>query len=193
MNDELSPSMRASDDDREQVVEVLRAASESGRLTLEEFQERMAAAYAAKTHSELVPLTQDLPAASSPQPTTTPLPSSSTPGRRRWIVHVMGGGNSRGPYHHGDRITAVSIMGGGDIDLRTSDLRPGTVINVSMFSLMGGGAVIVPEGTRVEMSGFAFMGGRDNRVDDFGLPPDAPLVRVSIWAMMGGGEIKARP
>lgn len=54
--------IRASDDDRERVVGVLREHTAQGRLTLDEFEERMTAAYAAKTWDDLRQLTRDLPA-----------------------------------------------------------------------------------------------------------------------------------
>ena len=54
-------SMRASDQDREQVVEILRGQYTEGRLTLEEFDERTSAAYAGKTWGDLLSLTRDLP------------------------------------------------------------------------------------------------------------------------------------
>lgn len=53
--------MRASDRDREKVVEVLRDAYTEGRLTLDEFDDRTTAAYAAKTWGDLLDLTSDLP------------------------------------------------------------------------------------------------------------------------------------
>ena len=56
-----SASMRASDDDRERTVNVLREAFGEGRLTLDEFDERTTAAYAARTWGELRKLTEDLP------------------------------------------------------------------------------------------------------------------------------------
>ena len=54
--------IRASDQERESVVSVLRDAFTDGRLTYDEFEERTAAAYAAKTWTELRDLTSDLPA-----------------------------------------------------------------------------------------------------------------------------------
>jgi hypothetical protein len=54
--------MRASDDDRERTVEVLRDAYAAGRLDLDEFDERTTAAYSAKTWGDLRELTSDLPA-----------------------------------------------------------------------------------------------------------------------------------
>jgi len=52
----------ASDKERDSVVDVLRDAYTDGRLTLDEFEERMAAAYAARTWTDLRQLTGDLPA-----------------------------------------------------------------------------------------------------------------------------------
>jgi hypothetical protein len=54
-------SIRASDNDREGVVAALREAFTEGRLTLDEFDERTSAAYAAKTWGDLRALTDDLP------------------------------------------------------------------------------------------------------------------------------------
>src|SRR5690349_24176668 len=53
--------IRASDRERESVVDVLRDAYTDGRLTLEEFEQRTSAAYASKTWSDLRELTGDLP------------------------------------------------------------------------------------------------------------------------------------
>lgn len=57
----LNPSLRASDADRERVVELLRQHNVEGRISSEEFDERMSAAYAAKTMGALAELTTDLP------------------------------------------------------------------------------------------------------------------------------------
>jgi Domain of unknown function (DUF1707) len=79
MNDEpgqVNPSgeVRASDAEREAVVERLRVATVEGRLTLSELTERTEAAYTATTRGDLVPITADLPAvtgspAAPPRPT----------------------------------------------------------------------------------------------------------------------------
>lgn len=54
--------LRASQDDRDRVVEVLTAAAGDGRLTPEELEERVGAALTARTHGELAALVSDLPA-----------------------------------------------------------------------------------------------------------------------------------
>jgi hypothetical protein len=58
-----SGSMRASDRERDRVVEFLKEQTAQGRLTMEELEERSGAAYAAKTRLELQQLTEDLPEA----------------------------------------------------------------------------------------------------------------------------------
>ena len=67
-------SIRASDADREVVVDALREAFSEGRLTLDEFDERMSAAYASRTWGQLRELTFDLP--------TQPVLGADVPGRR---------------------------------------------------------------------------------------------------------------
>jgi len=54
-------SMRVSHDDRDQVAEALRVAAGDGRLTMEELEERLEAALAARTYGDLAPLLVDLP------------------------------------------------------------------------------------------------------------------------------------
>lgn len=56
------PELRASHQDRDRVVEILRVAAGDGRLTAAELDERLEAALSARTHSELATLTADLPA-----------------------------------------------------------------------------------------------------------------------------------
>src|SRR6478609_1347896 len=58
-----APLVRASDAERDQAAELLRAAFAEGRLTRAELDERLAVAYAAKTRADLGGLTGDLPGA----------------------------------------------------------------------------------------------------------------------------------
>ena len=56
-------TMRASDGDRQQVVERLQGALEDGRLSMDEFTDRTGLAFHAVTYGDLAPLCADLPAA----------------------------------------------------------------------------------------------------------------------------------
>jgi hypothetical protein len=70
------PHLRAADADRAAVATALGQHMSAGRLTVEEYDERLARAYSAKTYGELSELTADLPgptAASRPAPTMRPV------------------------------------------------------------------------------------------------------------------------
>src|SRR5881392_1811613 len=54
--------LRASHDDRDRVVELLRVSAGDGRLTAEELDERLEQAMTARTYGELARLVADLPA-----------------------------------------------------------------------------------------------------------------------------------
>jgi len=64
-------TMRASDHDRQQVVDLLCGALEDGRLRMDEYADRMGRAYQAVTYGDLGPLHADLPAAGHLAPATT--------------------------------------------------------------------------------------------------------------------------
>jgi len=66
MNPAMNPAMRAASADRERAVDVLKAGFAEGRLTQDEYNERMNQAYAARTYAELSALTADLPAGAVP-------------------------------------------------------------------------------------------------------------------------------
>ncbi len=69
------PHLRAADTDREAVATALGASMAAGRLTLAEYDERVAQAWSARTYGELARLTADLPApAAGPAPAPAPLP-----------------------------------------------------------------------------------------------------------------------
>ncbi len=63
----MHAAMRASDADRDQLVDVLKTAFSEGRLTQDEYTARMEQAYTAKTYGELRALVADLPGPMMPQ------------------------------------------------------------------------------------------------------------------------------
>src|SRR5262245_28097157 len=65
-------TMRASDRDRQEVVDRLRSAVEDGRLKMDEYTDRMGRAYQAVTYGDLAPLHADLPEPASALPEPAP-------------------------------------------------------------------------------------------------------------------------
>jgi hypothetical protein len=71
--------LRASHEDRDAVIEMLRVAAGDGRLTAEELDERLEVAFNARTYGELAKLTVDLPVGTMPAPVLPPAPANVTP------------------------------------------------------------------------------------------------------------------
>jgi DUF1707 SHOCT-like domain len=84
--------LRASDEDRERTVELLRAHQAAGRLTVDELEERSAAALAAVEVADLAPLTADLPMPARQAALEPRRKPPRIPGRfsfsGRWSTHV---------------------------------------------------------------------------------------------------------
>ena len=76
---ELQPRMRAGDRDRQRVVEQLGRHFGEGRLTVEEFDERVVRAHASVHLDELPALTADLPSDPQPHPRPTRRPAPRVP------------------------------------------------------------------------------------------------------------------
>ena len=181
---------RASDAEREAVVARLRHAAAEGRLTVDELDERIDAAYAAKTRAELEPLTADLPPASA----TAATPVGAGPPARAGsslVLGILGGGDRKGRWRVPPRMTVVNVMGGADLDLREAVLDAPEV-EITVWSLLGGSTILVADDVQVELGGFALLGGNDLRLEGDPPPPGAPVVRVQAWSLLGGTDVRRR-
>jgi hypothetical protein len=179
--------LRASDQDRERAASVLNEALAEGRLTAQEHSERLDSIYAAKTHAELVPLLEDLPAPSGTQSPTRTGPTGQRGGR---IVAIFGGASRKGAWRAPATSTVVTVFGGADIDLRDAVL-PGREITIKAFSVFGGMSITVPPDMRVIDSGVAIFGGRDvsgNSAESE--RPDSPVLRLAGACVFGGISVK---
>jgi hypothetical protein len=191
------PAPRASDADRERVVELLRRAASDGQLTVDELEERVPSAYAARTHRDLQRLTADL----SVESLRDTMPSEADRGElgareghgdTRWIISILGGHDKGGRWRLAPRCTVLNILGGSDIDLNDAELsRPLTELN--MYSILGGGQIRVPHGLDVQVSNFAMMGGNGVRLGEEVAPPGAPKIHIRLVSIMGGSDVARGP
>ncbi|MER7465453.1 DUF1707 domain-containing protein [Streptomyces sp. NPDC097981] len=194
--------MRASDADRERVVERLRDAVAEGRLDMEEFEERLEAAYTSRTYAELEPLTQDLPPVAGPM--DRPVAPAASPGSS-WptriggtatsssAVAVMSGFQRKGRWTVPDRFNALAFWGGGELDLREADFAAREVV-ITCVAIMGGIEITVPPGVEVDVRGIGIMGAFDQGKTLENRPePGAPRVIVNGLAFWGGVEVKVKP
>ena len=190
---------RASDMDRHNVAERLRAAAGDGRLSIDELEERLEATYGAKTYAELEPLLADLPeeravAERPPQGVSAPQPAHRMPvgGRATtgMAIAIFGGSERRGPWTVPKVFQGLAIFGGVELDLRDAVLEDNEV-TIYANALFGGVEIIVPDGVDVRTSGAGIFGGYDG-LNDPGTVPGSPILHIKGAAIFGGVEVKRR-
>ena len=187
---EPDDSLRVSDAERDAVLRTLGDHAAVGRLTLDELEERSGRALAAKTRGDLATLTSDLPREAGQASELSPVTSRKKP--VRWMVAIMGGSHRRGRFRTVGSINAVAIMGGDEIDLRDAELEGGE-LTLNLFALMGGSNIYVPDSVEVEVGGFSLMGGHEEVGSERPPRPNAPLIRIRVYALMGGATIYRLP
>ena len=152
--------MLASDAERTDVVRVLEHAMAEGRLTPVEAEDRIEAAYGARTMGELELLTDGLPVAFG----------ASTPAKRvpQRSIKLVGDVKLGGALAVGTVLHATAFLGDVVIDLSSATIPPdGVEIRASVG--IGDVRVIVPDGATVKMRSFNVIG---DRVEAVG-PADA--------------------
>jgi DUF1707 SHOCT-like domain len=179
---ERTPAVRASDAEREQTVALLRAHVVEGRLTLEEFAQRLDSVYEARTRPELDALTRDLPDDAQESPVRRrPRPKSltgvafgSVERRGRWRVPRFAG--------------LAVLFGDADIDLRTAEIH-GDTVTINALLLFGNVDFYVPRSVDVDLGGFTLFGHRREHGDDADPAPQAPLVRIRVYSLFGTSDV----
>jgi hypothetical protein len=187
--------LRVSDADREQTADLLRQAAGDGRITFEELDQRLEAAYGARTYGDLTEVTADLPAAGEAPPGPLQTAPGTFPAARiggepgsGMSVAILGSVDRGGTWVVPPRHSVVAVLGGVQLDLREARFSQREV-TIDVFTLMGGVDITVGEDVDVDVSGFGIMGGFDHRASGPGLP-GAPKVRVVGLALMGGVNVR---
>ena len=175
-----SPELRASDADRDRTIADLREHTAVGRLTLEEFSERVNRAVGAKTLSELEEIRGDLPSA---------VPATRARRRAKWFTGVIFGRTQRtGRWRLPRRGTALVVFSDLDLDLRQVELS-GEVASVTAFVLFGNVDLYVPETVEVDLGGLAVFGHRREWGRDLPPSPATPLLRVRVLSLFGTADL----
>jgi len=185
---EPEDSLRVSDAERDATLRTLGEHAAVGRLTLNELEDRASQALAAKTRGDLAALTSDLPAEAAAQVGAAPARVRKPV---RWMVAILSGSHRHGRFRAVGSINAVAIMGGDELDLREAEIEGGELA-VNVFTLMGGVNIYIPDTIEVEVGGFSLMGG-STEVGRERTRPNAPLVRVRAYNLMGGVTIYRVP
>jgi uncharacterized protein DUF1707 len=192
--------LRASDTDRDQVVDVLRDALMTGRLTQDEHAERLEQTLQARTLGELEPITQDLalpgqpfqPVAAASQSPVPIEPAANPADSFDTMVGIFGGGERKGRWRVKRRTNAFCLFGGYDLDM-TDAVFEGREVTIWAFAMFGGIDITVPDSVEVRNEGIGIMGGfgaRGSQNPD----PNAPVVIVKGLAIFGGvgGQVSSK-
>jgi uncharacterized protein DUF1707/cell wall-active antibiotic response 4TMS protein YvqF len=160
-----------ADGDRNLAVERLNAALMAGQLSLDEYSERLAAAYAAHTRTDLSPVVAGLPGGEQ-------RPANAR--EHTTVGTIKHGGRWRLPAY-----TAISTgVGSVKLDLRDAAMA-GTDAAIAISASVGTIKVWVPRTWRVEVYGNSVIGGR--YIDENHLPPDdpGPTLRLRLDTVFG--------
>ena len=174
--------MRASDADRDQVIEVLAGAAGDGRLTLEEYAERSGAALAARTIGDLAGLTADIPAELT-------VPARGEPGpATEEITAVLGNQSRKGSWVVSPHLVVRSVLGDCHLEMQHAVIRQ-QVTTIDATARFGSVTIFVPEGLDVRLSGSAVLGAKSSQLH--GEPrPGAPVIVVRCHVLCGSVTVR---
>jgi class 3 adenylate cyclase len=171
-------ALRASDADRDRTVVALREHAAAGRLTLEEFSERVEKATSALTLGELEEVARDLPAE----------PVARHERRAKRFTGVLFSDTERTGRWRLPRFSlAVVVFGNADLDLRQAELH-GDAVSLTAFVLFGNIDVYVPEGVELDLGGLSVFGHLREHGREVPPAKGTPLVQVRIFSFVGTAD-----
>ncbi len=148
-----------------------------GRLTLEEFSDRVSRAQAARTDREL---TVDLPALPS-----RPAPQAAPARYRATFAKLVRRGAWEIPAHSKWRCLCGTIV----LDLREGRL-PGPEVELEIYNSFGTVTVLVPAGIAVEVEGGGMFASQVLEPPAWPPPPGAPGLKIRVAG--SGGTLRIR-
>ena len=191
-----SGDILASDTERQRSVATLQAACVEGRLSLDEYGQRVETALAARTRAQLDLLTTDLPAdmarSASDQRHLARAPSADSASTGRSVsatVAVLGSAHRSGFWRLTEASQVIAVLGSCRIDLRSARISA-AVTTLDVAAVLGSVDVIVPAGVEVDLEVMAFLGSRDLRVAAAPPAPGAPVVRITGFVLLGSLNVR---
>ncbi len=193
-----------SDADRGRVADVIGDAFAEGRLTREEYEERLSTTLSARTVADLVPVVDGLPAAAAaaalapltgiaapPATSASPwFPASGVEASGSSVVAIFGGASRKGEWVVPASLTAFAMFGGIELDLTRASFAAAEC-EIIAVAVMGGVEITVPDGVTVQVDGMGIFGGFDSRAEGPGAP-GAPVLRIKGAALFGGVDVKRK-
>jgi hypothetical protein len=195
--------LRASDAERERAADLLREAMASGRLNVDELEDRTRLVFEAKTRNDLERLIADVMVAVDDDHPLAKPQSDNLPGVARTsvlsgadgthrVLSILGGSKRTGRWRLAEQCSVINVLGGSEIDLSEVELTANRV-DLKVISVLGGAEITLPEGMNVEVSEVSILGGND--VSSFTAQPDpgGPVVHLRLVSILGGSEVRRGP
>lgn len=193
-------NLRIGDAERRAVDERLQRAHAEGRLTLEEYEERSARAWAARIRADLAGLTDDLPAEGTTVLHTSGAAQSGTTPPRGRAAEVTGELARRAGGAFGTLLLLAAALWGGSQIVTADD---GVVVfgsrtlavaegqdRVEMGVLFGNVTVVVPDDARVTVNGWKVFGSTECDLACAGTGPRE--VTVDVTGAFGSTDVLTR-
>lgn len=176
-------TLRASHEDRDRVIELLRVAAGDGRLTITELDERIELATAARTYAELAQVTSDLPA--------DPSAPTAKPKELARISCTSGHAKRDGRWVVPQRLEVKCTSGHVVLDF-TQAVITQPVLRIDAEVRSGHLRIITKPGIVVDADDVAVRSGHVNVKTPWG--PDVPVtLRVEVSGKVGSGHLLAAP
>src|ERR1700691_962448 len=180
--------LRASHDDRDRVVEVLRVSAGDGRLSAEELDERLELAMTARTYGELAKLVVDLPAAGA----VVSAPATAPKAKEVVRIDCQSGQVKRvGPWVVPERMEVKVTSGHVMLDFTQATITHGT-LRIDLEVRSGHVRLRTRPGIVVDTDDVAIRSGHVNVRAPWG--PDVPVrLRIEVTGKVGSGHFVAGP
>src|SRR3712207_5316420 len=180
-----APALRPADAEREEVVTRLQTAVGEGRIDLDEFSQRVDAAYGAPTSAELEALLADRPAPAADIPAVGEIVGERVTGS---VASVFGDVKLTATTGVPDR--ASTVFGDVRIDLR--GLRTSAEeVHLQLGTVFGDVEVIVSEGVAAEIQGWTVFGDRKTQLAPVPRLAGTPRVVVRGWTVFGDLNLRS--
>lgn len=187
-----SESTRASDADRDRVLQVLAAATAEGRLTVDEHDDLTTRALHARTVGELQALTVDLAPrganALAPAPAASAVVATGETSGRGFLA-IFSARVRKGSWHVPTHMKATAVFGAIELDFRDAVFEASEVTCVANC-VFGAVEITVPDWVRVVDDGTAIFGAREE--DGPGAAEPTVTLHLKGFSVFGATEVKRK-
>ena len=172
------PAIPPTDQERQGVLDRLRQHCAEGRISLEEFSDRVSLALAALSGPALAETVADLPAQAEPVRLQRGL---------AWSLALFGTNRKKARWRLDRKARAVAVVGACWLDLREASIDADEV-TITALAVFGTIKVVVPAGIGVELSGLPLFGAKTDATSGRVIP-EAPVVRVRGFPIFGSVRV----